>query len=272
MTSGAQFRSGGPPPLDSAEYAAAFDETKELGRLDSSTRTEDQAQIAYFWANGGGTWTPPGHWNRVAQIVGDARGNTVVENARLFALLNIALADAAIVSWDNKYAFNHWRPVTAIAGTQDDGNEDTQSDPDWLPLLNTPPFPEYTSGHSTFSGAAAKVLERFFGADDVEFTVESDGEPVVLRTYDSFSQAAQESADSRVYAGIHWRYSNQDGLVGGQALGDYVSENFLTALPPQNPPHPRMCGLFGLGQVAAWSALLLGMRHGSARRRRWTTD
>jgi hypothetical protein len=271
MTSGSQFRSGGPPALDSAEYAAAFSEVKAIGRVDSATRTEEQTAIARFWANGGGTSTPPGHWNQITQVVAEAQGNTLVENARLFALLNMALADAAIVSWDNKYAYNHWRPVTAIPAADSDGNDATEPDAEWLPLLTTPPFPDYTSGHSTFSGAAAKVLEGFYGTDDIEFTVNSDGTPDVFRTFTSFSQAAQESADSRMYAGIHWRYANQDGLAGGQNLGAHVSANFLKEVDGgdgDGDGGPRVCGLLGAFQAAGLVGLLLVFRAWPHRRRK----
>ena len=154
MTSGSQFRPAAPPALDSAEYAANVDEVMRLGGLNSTTRTADQTAIALFWADGGGTFTPPGHWNQIAADVSLERGNTLAERARLFALLNIALADAGISAWDAKYAFDLWRPIDAIRRGDTDGNDATIADPTWTPLLKTPPFPTYTSGHSTFSGAA----------------------------------------------------------------------------------------------------------------------
>ncbi len=230
MTSGFQFRGGGPPDLASDEYAVAFNEAKEIGRADSATRTEEQTEIAQFWINGGATATPPGHWNSIAQLIAEGQANDLAKNARLFALLNIALADAAIASWDNKYAYDHWRPVTAIPAAANDGNDATEADADWLPLIPTPPFPEYTSGHSTFSGAGSKILEQFFGTDEIEFTVNSDSTPEVFRTFDSFSAAADESGQSRIYGGIHWQYANQDGLRSGRDLAEYVYANFLTAV------------------------------------------
>ena len=157
MTSSSQFRPPGPPALDSQQYAADYEEIKELGAAVGSTRTEDQTEIALFWADGAGTETPPGHWNSIAQIIATTRGNTLEENARLFALLNIAMADAAICAWDAKYTYHFWRPVTAIAFAEPELN--------WMPLLVTPPFPEYTSGHSTFSGAGATVLPLFYGTE-----------------------------------------------------------------------------------------------------------
>jgi hypothetical protein len=184
-----------------------------LGKSDSTVRTAEQTEIALWWADGAGTETPPGHWNSVARIVAESQGNTLVENARLFALLNIAEADAAIMSWDAKYAYDFWRPVTAIQA----GGATT-----WLPLIVTPPFPTYTSGHSSFSGAAAEVLTQFFGTPYVSFTSESDGLPGVERSFSSFPEAAAEAAVSRLYGGIHYRFDNQDGLDTGHKLGKMV--------------------------------------------------
>ena len=141
MSSSSQFRPPGPPSLDSQQYAADYEEVKQLGAAVGSTRTEDQTEIALFWADGAGTETPPGHWNSIAQIIAAAQGNTMEENARLFALLNIAMADAVICAWDAKYTFNFWRPVTAIAFAEPQLN--------WMSFIVTPPFPDYTSGHST---------------------------------------------------------------------------------------------------------------------------
>jgi membrane-associated phospholipid phosphatase len=226
MTSGSQFRPDGSLALDSAEYAADLNQVKELGRSDSTTRTPEQTEIANFWADGAGTYTPPGHWNQIAEEVSLQQGNSLEENARLFALLNIALADAGIVAWDAKYADNFWRPITAIQQADKDNNPLTSADPTWTPLLTTPPFPEYVSGHSTFSGAAATILTDFFG-EQVSFTTTSIGLPEVERSFGSFSAAAQEAGISRIYGGIHFNSANQDGLAAGQALGDYVFGNFL---------------------------------------------
>src|SRR5213596_1042940 len=147
MSSSAQFRPPGPPPLDSQRYAVDYNEVKTLGAAVGSTRTAEQTEIALFWADGAGTETPPGHWNSIVQIIADARGNTLEQNARLFASLNIAMADAAICAWDAKYEFHFWRPVTAIAYAEPELN--------WMSFIITPPFPDYVSGHSTFSAAAA---------------------------------------------------------------------------------------------------------------------
>jgi hypothetical protein len=236
---GTQFRPPPPQPLNSTQYAVELNMVKAIGGLISSTRTREQTQIAQFWGYGPGSATPPGHWNEIAQVVANRKdnpnddddnarsGRSSVE-ARLFALLNIALADAAIISWDCKYVYNYWRPITAIHEAGTDGNSGTEPDLSWTPLLATPPFPEYTSGHSTFSSAAAVVLAYFFGSDRIHFSVGSDDLPGVRRSYRSFSEAAQESGISRIYGGIHFPSANIHGLTTGAAVGIYVVWNFLT--------------------------------------------
>jgi hypothetical protein len=237
LASGAQFRPPAPPALNSARYAAEVDMVKALGRGDSARRTPEQTEIAQFWAYGPGTATPAGHWNEVAQAVAQNRSrkhnpagstHSIEDNARLFALLNIALADAAIVSWDAKYVYNLWRPITAIQEAGTDGNPATEADSSWMPLLATPPFPEYTSGHSTFSGAAAVVLAHFFGTDRISFAIGSDDLPNIRRSFRSFSEAAFESGLSRIYGGIHFMSANVYGLTTGAAVGIYVAWNYLT--------------------------------------------
>jgi len=219
MSSSSQFRPPGPPALDSEQYAADYDEVKELGAAVGSTRTEEQTEIALFWADGAGTETPPGHWNSIAQIIAAAQGNTLEENARLFALLNIAMADAAICAWDAKYEFHFWRPVTAIAYAEPELN--------WMSFIVTPPFPDYVSGHSTFSGAAATVLAVFYGTDDLPFTIGSDFLPGVYRSFSTPLAAAGEAADSRLYGGIHFRTANEDGLEAGISVGNWTDTNYL---------------------------------------------
>jgi hypothetical protein len=222
----AQFRPQFPPDLRSAEYARHWREVKAQGAAESRVRTADQTEIAHAWADGAGTATPPGHWNRIAQTIARSRGLSLAENARLFALLNVALADAAIVCWDMKFACNLWRPITAIREAETDGNDQTQPDPQWLPLLDTPPFPSCTSGHSTFSGAAAQALALFFGRDDVRFTdLPETGRR--SRSYTGFWQAAQEAGRSRIYGGIHFEFDNQAGLESGRAVGRYVFEHYF---------------------------------------------
>src|SRR6266404_2152326 len=219
MSSSSQFRPPGPPSLDSQQYAADYEEVKQLGAAVGSTRTADQTEIALFWADGAGTETPPGHWNSIAQIIAAARGTTLEENARLFALLNIAMGDAAICSWDAKYTYHFWRPVTAIAFAEPQLN--------WMSFIVTPPFPDYTSGHSTFSAAAATVLPLFYGTEDLPFTTGSDFLPGVYRSFPTCLAAAEEAAVSRLYGGIHFRSANQDGLQAGVSIGEWTATHYL---------------------------------------------
>jgi hypothetical protein len=224
-----QFIPSGPPSLTSARYAEELEEVRLLGAADSTHRTEEQTLIAHFWEDGPGTFTPPGHWNVIAQNVSLGHGLTLVQNARLFALLNIAQADASILCWETKYQFDLWRPVTAIRKADTDGNPATTQDPDWMPLLVTPPFPEYTSGHSTFSGAAGAILASFFG-DDTPFIAYDIRNPKIQRTFTSFSQAAEEAMVSRLYGGIHFRSGNEHGLTSGQQLGTHIAHSMLQPL------------------------------------------
>jgi hypothetical protein len=228
MNSG-EFLAPPPPALTSAEYAAEFNQTKEFGAANSTIRTAEQTEIAKFWADGAGTYTPPGHWNQISQDVALDRGNSLVENARLFAMVNISVADAGICCWDAKYTYNFWRPITAIRNGDIDGNAATTADPDWSPLLTTPPFPEYTSGHSTFSGAGSSVLTALYG-DNYQFSTTSMGLPGVSRQFTSFSQAANEGGMSRIYGGIHFMSANTNGLEIGRKLGNYVATNLFTPL------------------------------------------
>ncbi|MSR51764.1 MAG: phosphatase PAP2 family protein [Gemmataceae bacterium] len=224
---GFQFRSEGPPSLTDKAYTIAFDEVKKLGSKNSTARTADQTEIALFWADGEGTVTPPGHWNRIAQSIARERGFSLVENARLFALLNVAMADVSIACWDCKYHFNFWRPIQGIREADRDGNPVTRADYDWEPLLVTPPFPAYTSGHSSFSGAAATILAAFTGKDAYRFETSSEGLPNSLRKFNGFWAAAEEAGMSRIYGGIHWQFDNTDGLGGGKKIAKLVLEKCM---------------------------------------------
>jgi hypothetical protein len=236
------FRPMAPPDLNSADYARDYNEVKRLGGMDSVARTAEQTLIAWFWDDGPGTCSPPGHWNLIAQEAARSQGNTLSENARLFALLNMALADAGIACWECKFHFNLWRPVTAIPEAARAGNPDIKSQRNWVPLLETPPFPSYASGHSTFSGAAARVLAHFFGTDEVRFTIGSDGLPGARRSFDRFSAAADEAGRSRIYGGIHYECDNREGLASGRAVADRIYRDKLgprTAPPTAVPERPR---------------------------------
>lgn len=236
-------RLDGPPDYGSEEYLRDLNEVLRLGERNSTERTEDQTQIALFWAyDRPDTFRPPGHWNEIAQEVTLQQGNTLVDNARLFAMLNIAMADAGIVAWDRKYTFNQLRPITAIRQT---------TDLDWTPLLNTPPFPDYISGHAAFAGAAGQVLRSFFGSE-VSFDITSQELPGIARTFsgtvdengniiDSFTQAVREDALSRIYAGVHVPSSQitefgvtatdvvaiDDGIAAGRAVSNFILDNII---------------------------------------------
>lgn len=225
----AALRAPAPPGPNNDEYTAAFREVKRLGGKTSTARTADQAEIARFWDDGPGSATPPGHWNAIAQSLAEQHHLSLLDNARLFALLGMTVADAAIVAWDTKYHYQHWRPVTGIRAADADGNPHTVQDASWESLIGTPPFPAYTSGHSTFSGSSARLLELFFGTDALPFSVGSDLLPGVTRDFATLSEAAEEAGQSRIYGGIHWQYDNQYGLKAGRAIAEEV---FFTQLRP----------------------------------------
>lgn len=222
MMSGSQFRSTGHPALTSREYAFAINKTKRLGAKNSQDRTDDQTEIAQFWADGAGTLVL---WNLIAQQVASSEELPLAETARLFALLNTALADAVIAAWDDKYRFNLWRPVTAIREADVDGNPLTEADTVWEPLCATTPEPEHTSAHCAVSGAASRLLELFLGRDDIAFVMTPVNSPQIARLYRGFSEAASEAADSRIYAGLHFEFSTSAGLAKGRSIADYVWRN-----------------------------------------------
>ena len=214
LLSGSQFWLPGPPALTSEAYARDYNEIKSLGGKVSAVRTADQTEIARFWFEG-----PPA-WNRIARAVASARPLDPTDSARLLALMNMAMADAYIAGFKIRYVYDLWRPVTAIREGDVDGNDATAGDPTWDSHQNTPAVSDYPSTQSTFSGAAAVVLATVVGADQVSFAVTS-GKPFdgITRSFTSFSQAARESADSRVYAGIHFRSACEDGLALGRKVG-----------------------------------------------------
>ena len=222
-----QFRPIPPPALTSAEYAAAFNETKALGARTGSTRTPDQTLVAGLWRL---PLTNHQVWNHVAQDVSDDRGLSITENARLFALLNMGLHDGLQTSFASKFHYGLWRPVTAIQRADEDGNPATTADPNWMTLHpSTPPYPTYAGNAATIGATMATVLSNFFGD---EVPIEIDWSPYgvsnTTRSYDSAWDAAVEQGWSRVYGGIHFNFDSVAGQQIGTGVGDYVTGNFLT--------------------------------------------
>ena len=218
-----QFRLPPPLALDSPEYAADLNELKVMGIFSGSSRTPDQSELALFWAG-----NTPLYWNRIAAQLAAARELTLTENAHLFALLNVTMADAAIACWDGKYRYVFWRPITAIRA----GLTPADADPTWVPWLDffpagTPAHPEYPSGHSTVSGSAAFILSAAFG-ENTAFTVTSDVRPGT-RSFSSFSDTVAEIANARVFGGIHFRTSCVRANTLGRAVADYVSRHAMHA-------------------------------------------
>jgi hypothetical protein len=212
MTSPSQFRPAGPPALDSAAYAAAFNEEAAIGSLTSSTRTAAQTLTARFWASD----SPTALWNRVALRLVARRHMSMVGEARVLALMNAAAADGAIAVWDAKTHFDTWRPITAIQHADTDGNSDTAVDPTWQPLLTTPAFQEYPSGHVGVSSSSAYTLQMLFGRHAITMT--SVAYPGMVRRYPSFSSAIGDLADARVFSGIHFRFSGVDAARMGRKI------------------------------------------------------
>jgi hypothetical protein len=229
-----QFRPGPPYAVNTKKHTADFNEVKSLGGdgiTTPSARTADQTEIALYW------WeSSPLKWNRIARAVSADQRLDLWENARLFGLLNLALADGYIAMADAKNHYNYWRPVTAIQTGDTDGNPDTRGDPAWTPLRSTPPDQDYPSGHSIEGGAAAEVLKQFFGTDRIRFqdcsvtlpagSTCSDPSPV-LRSYTSFSQAAAENAYSRILIGFHFRKSVEEGTDYGRKIGRRAANLYL---------------------------------------------
>jgi hypothetical protein len=222
LLSSAQFWLPGPPALTSEAYARDYEKVKSLGGQVSTARTAEQTEIARFWFEG-----PPA-FNRIGRVVVEGRGLDAWDSARLLALMNMAMADAFIAGFKIRYVYDLWRPVTAIREGDTDGNDATIGDPNWNSLQNTPAVSDYPSTQSTFSGAAAATLIGVLGTDQVAFSVTS-GPPFadIKRSFTSFTQAARESADSRVYAGIHFPTACEDGLALGRKIGERTVALYL---------------------------------------------
>lgn len=238
MQSGDQFRPAPPPGLTSEAYTAAFKEVMSLGVANSATRTVDQTASALFWAGAAGT----GPWIQAGIDGAQAKGLSTIENARLFGLLSVAIADASIATWDAKYTYDYWRPVTAIRLADLDGNAATISDPNWTPLIVTPPHPSYMSAHAAVAGTAGTILGAFLG----------DANPFCLtagansRCWTGYDAAALDAANSRLWGGIHWSFDNTVGLDVGQSLGRYALGSGAFQAVPEPMSWALMITGFGL--------------------------
>jgi len=227
VESSTQFRPGPPPALTSPEYAAAFNEAKALGSVNSTVRTADQTLVAGLWRLALNNHQV---WNRIAQNITAAQDTNLVDTARVFALMNMALHDGLQTSFGAKFHYALWRPVTAIRRGDEDGNPATEADPNWTTLHpTTPPYPTYSGNAATIGATCATVLGGVFGADTAfQFDWGRQGFAGVTRSYDSFWAAADEQARSRIYGGIHFRFDSAAGQQIGADVGGYVMEHFLT--------------------------------------------
>ncbi|MGH8058144.1 MAG: vanadium-dependent haloperoxidase [Candidatus Entotheonellia bacterium] len=222
LKTGGQFRPAAPYALTSAQWAKDYNEIKRLGAKTGSERSAEQTEIARFWE-----FTGPGLYNPVARQLSAAKNLEVMENARLFALVSMAGADALIAVMDAKYAYNFWRPVTAIRNGDLDGNDATERDPVWEPFIATPMHPEYPCAHCIVQASVASVLEAFFGDAVPTFTLTSPTAPGVARKFVRLSDYAAEVIEARIYDGVHYRISGEVGSAMGRKTGAYAVENHL---------------------------------------------
>ncbi len=229
LESAAQFRALPHPPLDSRQYADELKFVNRVGIRDGADRTEYETLSTPFWSDDLGTSTPPGHWNVILSGILKNLGldEDVAQTAHFFALLNIAGADAGMTAWETKYHYNIWRPETAIREMETSLNPHHEPNPDFIPNMESPAFPSYTSGHSCYTAAMTRMIEHCIGRNEVEFTAISDGLPGVVRTYTSLSDARWEVGMSRVWGGIHTMSDNVEGQKAGIAVADWIFENAL---------------------------------------------
>jgi hypothetical protein len=224
LESGDQFSAKAPPRLTSKRYAKDYNEVKALGIRANSARTPEQDQLAYFYAGNNFIL-----WNRVLREVAAANTNTLGDNARLLALGTLAIADSFITAWADKILYVFWRPITAIREGENDGNTRTAGDPTWEPLLNTPNYPDYTSGANNAVGALTRTLELFFGTDQITFTAVSQfplADPKT-RTYQRFSDLSWDTVDVRIYHGIHFRFADEAARKQGRRVAKWAFKHFL---------------------------------------------
>jgi hypothetical protein len=210
--------------LGSNQYVTAYNEVKALGARFNSTRTTEQTDLALFWNSNFLVL-----WNRALRDIATAHALNIDDSARLLALASLAGADAGITAWDSKFHYVAWRPVTAIQEGDNDGNPDTVGDPNWQPFINTPNYPEYTSGANCVTGAITRTLALFFGTDQMNFLVYTTNAaaPQQPRTYDRFSDAAEDVVNVRVYQGIHFRPADIEGRKQGRLTAQWVFSHFL---------------------------------------------
>ena len=230
LKSGDQFRAAPPPPLNSNEYTKAFNEAKAMGARFGSDRTPDETTFALFFAS---NYTAL--WNKAARDLATSENLSIGDNARMFALMTMSMADAIITAWDTKKAYNFWRPITAIRLGDDDTNPDTVGDPEWQPLINTPNYPDHTSGANNVSAAATRSFALFFGTNELTFKVTTTntaalGTPAPQRTYHKFSDAADDVVEARILEGIHWRFADEDARKQGRHVAQWVHGHFLKPL------------------------------------------
>ena len=234
------YLSDGPPALDSEEYAEALNEVKvfgERGSEDADISNQEAEELFRFWAGGGGSARPPGEWIKIAITVAEDRRTTksISKTARLFALLGMSMGDSVVVSWNDKFDYQAWRPATAIHNADTDGNPDTVADPSWIQRNGSiGSSPEHTSGQSTFAGAGSTVMAHFYHRDHVRFSFEGDDAIAGPRSFRSFSQAAEEAGRARIYAGIHFEFSNQAGQSAGRGLANEIVRTRLKKLRHHN--------------------------------------
>jgi hypothetical protein len=226
IESASAFRSDGPNELTSRKYAREFDEVKELGSAASSARTADQTDAALFWSAG------LVHWISVAQQLSTRHGLEIADNARLFAMLYLTGADAAIACWGDKARWLFWRPITAIREADRDGNPATDADPAWLPLIITPPYPDHPSGLACIGSGMGRSLRDFFGTNRLSFS-STNRDLNLTRSYTSFSQAIDEIVDARVWSGIHFRIADEHGERIGRQVARYRKQHYFRPTKPR---------------------------------------
>jgi len=224
LNSPSQFRAEPPPELNSKTWTRDYNEVKSLGAATGSTRTPAQTDIGRFWSD-----QPILQWNRAWRTISVSHVLSLSDNARFFAMLSTASADAIIACWDSKYFYNFWRPVTAIRAGDTDGNPNTEADPNWIGQVTTPNHPEYPAAHGCFSGASTNTLRVFFGTDSFDFTIDSNIADLTnpVRSYGSFSQSLAEVLDARVYGSMHYRNSTAAGARIGKQVAKYVTRHFF---------------------------------------------